>query len=738
MRKINTTSKFLALAGLIGAATLVLGPARLASAQAVAPSWSYTGSLNTARSSGDGDMTATLLTNGKVLVAGYDSAELYDPATGTWSITGNPISTNGVGTATLLLNGKVLVSGYTSAELYDPVTGTWSTTGNLNTARGRPTATLLPNGKVLVTGGYRDGLSLNSAELYDPATGTWSITGSLNIVRGVLTAMLLPNGKVLVVGGNANKDSPLSSAELYDPATGTWSITGNLNTASGYFGIAALLHNGKVLVLGSNSAELYDPATGTWSITGNLNTEGGPATLLHNGKVLVAGYYNSELYDPATGTWSITSRLNTGRESYTMTLLANGKVLVAGGSDGNQDLNSAELYDPGASSSFEPVALGASDVTLDTWTLAGRTSAYLKLTFPDAGFRIADFGSPVRFGTDFSADPRVEHFSGASVQAVKTTAQIYDLGTLAPGDYTFTFKNSGWVVKSLAFTVSGGPPAPNMIDDQRQFVRQQYLDFLSREPDGPGWDFWTDNITKCSDPSRRPATQTEAQCIERQRETTSAAFFLSPEFQNTGYFVLRVYRGSLGRMPFFGGSVPADNAKDEFTRDATRVSAGIVVNNTLSPLVINANKQTFVNEFVTRPEFRAIFDSLTTDQYVDKLFQTTGVTPTSTERTDLINGLNGGTETRASVLQKVVDGINVISEGNQQFTTTYGQAFYEQQSNRAFVLLEYFGYMKRDPDDAGYAFWLGKLNQFGGNFVNAEMVLAFISSPEYRARFGQP
>ena len=109
------------------------------------------------------------------------------------------------------------------------------------------------------------------------------------------------------------------------------------------------------------------------------------------------------------------------------------------------------------------------------------------------------------------------------------------------------------------------------------------------------------------------------------------------------------------------------------------------------------------------------------------------------DRTALVNELNANPTTgRATVLQKVVDGINVISEGNQQFTTTYGQAFYNSELNRAFVQLEYFGYMKRDPDDAGYAFWLAKLNQFGGNFVNAEMVLAFISSPEYRARFGQP
>jgi hypothetical protein len=162
--------------------------------------------------------------------------------------------------------------------------------------------------------------------------------------------------------------------------------------------------------------------------------------------------------------------------------------------------------------------------------------------------------------------------------------------------------------------------------------------------------------------------------------------------------------------------------------------------------VINQNKAAFAAQFANCvdpakyrcAEFKSIYDSLNNQQYVDRLFLTTGVNASASERTALVNGLNGGTETRATVLQKVVDGINVISEGNQQFTTTYGQAFYNMEFNRAFVQLEYFGYMKRDPDDAGYAFWLGKLNQFGGNFVNAEMVLAFISSPEYRARFGPP
>ena len=176
------------------------------------------------------------------------------------------------------------------------------------------------------------------------------------------------------------------------------------------------------------------------------------------------------------------------------------------------------------------------------------------------------------------------------------------------------------------------------------------------------------------------------------------------------------------------------------------MGAGILVNSQLSAAKINQNRADFAAQFVNCTdaakyrcaEFKANYDSLNNQAYVDRLFQTTGVNASASERTALVNALFGGTETRASVLQKVVDGIVVIAEGNQQFTTTYGQAFYNSESNRAFVQLQYFGYMKRDPDEAGYAFWLGKLNLFGGDFVNAEMVLAFISSPEYRARFGQP
>ena len=191
------------------------------------PSWTATGSMNTARY----DHSATLLPSGKILVAGgfgMTTAELFDPATGTWTAAGLPTARQNH-TATLLPNGKVLVAGggagkssFKSAVLYDPATGTWTATGSMGTGRLFHTATLLPDGKVLVAGGLNS-VYLTSAEVYDPATGRWRETGSLNTGRGSHTATLLPSGKVLVAGGGSNKQ--LSSAELYDPATGAWTAT---------------------------------------------------------------------------------------------------------------------------------------------------------------------------------------------------------------------------------------------------------------------------------------------------------------------------------------------------------------------------------------------------------------------------------------------------------------------------------------------------------------------------------
>lgn len=347
------------------------------------PSWSLTGSLNTSRSF----HTATLLPNGRVLVAGggTSTAELYDPATGTWSYTGSLNDPRAGHSATLLPNGKVLVVGgynndtlsIASAEIYDPATGTWSLTGSLNEGRSGFTATLLQNGKILVVGGFGEsGNILDSAELYDPATGIWSATGSMHTLRDGHNAMLLQSGQVLVAGGSSDDFLTYTeTAELYDPTSGTWSVTGSLHQGR-VNSTATLLPDGKVLVAGgvsfvpsvggfapqpSNSAELYDPATGTWSMAADLKTARTyhTATLLPSGKVLVAGGHNwvppcpcsfnnlnsVELYDPTTGTWMNTVKLKIARAFHTATLLDSGNVLAAAGSDNN----SAEIYNDGRS-----------------------------------------------------------------------------------------------------------------------------------------------------------------------------------------------------------------------------------------------------------------------------------------------------------------------------------------------------------------------------------------------------
>ena len=350
--------------------------------------WSPTGSLSALRAY----HTATLLPNGRVLVAGGQSgsgitatAELYDPIAGTWSPTGSLSTARAYHRATLLPNGNVLVTGgynnayapISASELYDPVAGTWASTGSLATARVYHTATLLANGKVLVAGGgeLNAGGVVATSELYDPATGTWVATGSLSTARFHHSATLLQSGKVLVAGGE--NQPPVPSSELYDPATGAWSPTGSLTTPRGDH-TATLLPNGTVLVAGGFSygntqvtatSELYDPVAGTWTSTGSLATARAyhTATLLPNGKVLAAGgakvvegiggscctfgpvsYASAELFDPGAGAWSPTGSLATARDSHTATLLANGVILVAGGDSGNTSfsalLASAELY----------------------------------------------------------------------------------------------------------------------------------------------------------------------------------------------------------------------------------------------------------------------------------------------------------------------------------------------------------------------------------------------------------
>jgi hypothetical protein len=369
-------------------------PVALAGAATTGSRWVPTGNLNVARV----DHTATLLPNGKVLVAGGSStlnnplasAELYDPASGTWTLTGSMGTPRSRHAATLLVSGKVLVvggdartssstsGGTGTAELYDPATGTWTSTGSLHgTSPAWKSAPRMQNGKVLVAGGFSSD-SVRSAELYDPVTGTWNLTGSLVTARYWQSATLLRDGRVLIARGSDEGDlmTTLASAELYDPIAGTWSETPAPSHAGSVMHTATLLPDGRVLVAGGYGggvgggptfalSELFDPVTQSWSVTGSLASAryDHTATLLPTGEVLVAGgrrtenhfpnltyiYPESaEIYDPYAGAWTGAGNLGRARSGHTATLLADGRVLVAGGGIGNSAHDSAEVFEGGA------------------------------------------------------------------------------------------------------------------------------------------------------------------------------------------------------------------------------------------------------------------------------------------------------------------------------------------------------------------------------------------------------
>jgi WD40 repeat protein len=259
--------------------------------------------------------TATLLPSGKVLVTGGNdrgiTAALYDPTSGAWSATGLLTTVRYHHTATLLPDGRVLVIGGTtgeyggttlaSAELYDPATGTWATVGALTQARHRHTATPLSDGRVLVAGGQDASGRMSSAELFDPATGAAVTVGALGTARASHTASLLKNGQILVAGGAVDGE-PATSAELFDPATGTWSATRPMSKPRRLH-TATVLANGKVLVTGGYdgstgiqaAAELYDPTRGVWDVMPSmeLTRYQHTATLLSNGRVLVSGGFST-------------------------------------------------------------------------------------------------------------------------------------------------------------------------------------------------------------------------------------------------------------------------------------------------------------------------------------------------------------------------------------------------------------------------------------------------------------
>ncbi|HSS21471.1 MAG TPA: PQQ-dependent sugar dehydrogenase [Pyrinomonadaceae bacterium] len=293
------------------------------------------------------------------------------------------------------------------------------------------------------------------------------------------------------------------------------------------------------------------------------------------------------------------------------------------------------------------------------------------------------------------------NYSFDSVQ----TGGVYNL---SPSRANFSFNPSSRSLGQLGnntdapFSAIFAGTTLNPLDTPEFFVRQHYVDFLNREPDESGFNFWSDQIINCG---------ADTTCLERKRVNVSAAYFLSIEFQQTGGLVNELYRTSFDRRPFYS----------EFVPDSQTVGLGVVVGRTGWEQLLENNKQAFVSAWVQRSAFVNAYGGLSNDAYVDTLISHTGVTFTAGERNALVNSLVNQTATRAQVLRQIAEDSRFIS----------------LKFNETFVMMEYFGYLRRDPDTAGFNFWLGKLNQFNGNFEQADMVKAFIVSGEYRDRFPQ-
>ncbi|MFN2578713.1 MAG: S8 family serine peptidase [Pyrinomonadaceae bacterium] len=380
-------------------------------------------------------------------------------------------------------------------------------------------------------------------------------------------------------------------------------------------------------------------------------------------------------------------------------------------------------------------AAGHADITLSRSGDLTSVSTVSFATSDTAGAQnCATFNGKASSRCDYTTTFGVAQF-GVGQNSTTITIPIDD-DRYAEGDETFTLTISNGLGTSIGpqttatITIIDNDNAngTNPLGVTDFFVRQQYLDFLNREPDASGLQFWSNNINGCSP---------QPGCIDVQRISTSASFFLSIEFQDTGYLVYRFYKAAYGDAPStsnLGGTSHPISAPivrfSEFVPDTQKIGQGVIVLQGNWQQQLEDNKNLFAEAFVQRSRFTNAFpDTQTALQYVNTLNANAGNPLSTSERDQLVADLNSGARDRAQVLRAVAENGNLAIA----------------EKNRAFVLMQYFGYLRRNPNDppeptsdyTGYEFWLNKLTQFNGNFVDAEMVKAFITASEYNQRFSQ-
>jgi len=558
--------------------------------------------------------------------------------------------------------------------------------------------TTINNGVLVVNGGVQafspvvmnDG-TLEGIGMVGPVTARDGTVRPGTLIQGNST------GALSVIGGVA-----FAPAAQFSPTIGI--LNNNLqNTVLNVAGGVSLNNCRFLLFLNSNAIPLLSP--------------GMSFTIINNDGA-----------DPVSGTFNgfpEGAALSLGGRPF--------KVTYVGG-DGNDVVLVADNLTIQFNSSLFTVGEGDQRVNL-TLTRSGDTSAPASVgitTSDAAGSQSCGvFNGNASARCDYTIMFGIVEFAAGEASKIFSIPIVDDSYAEGNENFTVTLNNpSGAFVGTQSTTTvtivdNETTTGPNPVDTTDFFVRQHYLDFFSREPDPGGFNFWVGTITSCA---------ADPQCVvEVKRINASAAFYLSIEFRGTGYLVERIYKVAYGDAT---GSSTFPSAHqlavpiirfNEFLPDTQQIGRGVIVNQTGWETVLENNKQAFTAAFVQRARFLIAFPaSMTAAQLVDKLNQNAGNPLSQVERDQLINDLTSGAKTRAQVLRAVAEDPDLSTA----------------EFNRAFVLMQYFGYLRRNPDDpqdtdyTGYDFWLTKLNQFNGNFNDAEMVKAFITSIEYRKRFG--
>ena len=569
-----------------------------------------------------------------------------------------------------------------------------------------------------------------SKSLYNfapPSRTLNNLSGNQTINFAATLQMFSINGRVVNAGGNAISGVTL---QLSGSQSGTATTDAN-----GNYSFANLPATGSYAVTPSKANHSFTPPSQTFNNLADNKTANFTGTLVNyqiGGRVTAAdgtglGGVNVSLSGSQTGSATTDSGGN-----YSFTVLAEGNYTVTPSKadysfspashsftllGSNQVANfTGSLFDSlqfGAASYNVAENAGSLQITV---TRRGGASAPAQVNY-------AITGGTARPGSDLNTVVGTLHFTATETSRNITVFITDDAHVEGEETVTITLSGptGGAVLRSpetTTITIADNdtvPSSSNPIDAVQFFVRQHYIDFFNREPDAAGLDFWMREITNCG---------SDAACIEHQRTNVSAAFFLSPEFQTTGYFVYRLYKASYARVP---------RRVEEFLPGIQFVGQNVVGAAPGWEQQLEQNKTAFAAEFVQREQFRAAYPAaMTPEQFVAALNTNTGNALTSAELV-AATGEFGGAATSAD-LQARARALRRVAESRE---------FNQRELNPAFVLMQYFAYLQRNPNEApdadltGYNFWLKKLNEHGGDFRAADMVRSFLISTEYRQRFGR-